>query len=99
MSFQIINSSMFNELKNKEDVLFIDVREDYEYEDNNVGGINIPLAQINDSLDSITNHSTILFCCKSGKRSNAIGYHLNQKFPEKNFYSLKGGLESMQNIA
>lgn len=99
MSFQIINSSIFNELKNKEDVLFIDVREDYEYEDNNVGGINIPMGEINAKLDMLSNHPSILFCCKSGKRSNAIGYHLNQKFPEKNIYSLEGGLESIQNLA
>lgn len=55
-------------IKNKAFIL-IDVRESYEFEENNIGGINIPLYELNSRLDEISAHKTIVFCCSMGKRS------------------------------
>nr|WP_121272364.1 HesA/MoeB/ThiF family protein [Pedobacter schmidteae] len=52
------------------DHVLIDVREAYEFEEYNIGGINIPLYQLNDHLAEITHYKTIVFCCTMGKRSN-----------------------------
>ncbi len=47
----------------------IDVREADEYEEYNIGGINIPLYRLNSHLDELARHQKIVFCCLAGKRS------------------------------
>jgi len=47
----------------------IDVRETYEYEEFNIGGINIPLYSLNTRLNEVSAHKRIVFCCSMGKRS------------------------------
>ena len=73
----------------------IDVREEYEFEESNIGGKNIPLADIVERRNEFENNSAVLFCCKSGKRSAAIVYTLSNKFGLSNVYSLEGGLETI----
>ena len=52
-----MNTITAQELKgkidNNENFQLIDLREDYEFEDFNIGGINIPLDQVFSSLDKI----------------------------------------------
>lgn len=72
--------------KGKKFVL-IDVRESYEFEEKNVGGINIPLYELNNRLDEVSEHKRIVFCCSVGKRSKiAIQLLKNRKKAE--LYSL-----------
>lgn len=47
----------------------IDVREAYEYEEYNIGGINIPLYKLNSHLIELSAHQKVVFCCSAGKRS------------------------------
>lgn len=47
----------------------IDVREVYEYDEFNFGGINIPLYELNNQLSGLDNYEKIIFCCTTGKRS------------------------------
>ncbi len=51
------------------DYLLIDVRETYEFEEHNIGGINIPLYELNNRLTELQDHQRIVFCCTMGKRS------------------------------
>lgn len=51
------------------DYLLIDVREAYEFEEYNIGGINIPLYELNSHLPNLQDHQRIVFCCTMGKRS------------------------------
>lgn len=85
-----------NQLKNSSNYLLIDVREDYEYEDFNIGGLNIPMGDLLNRLDEIKSYQTLFLCCKSGKRSQAIAFHLEKKMDKKTIYSLAGGLEAYQ---
>lgn len=65
-----ITLAQLKEWKDQQDAYqLIDVREIYEYEEFNVGGINIPLYRLNDHLDALSAHKRIVFCCSSGKRS------------------------------
>lgn len=73
----------------------IDVREDYEFEEANIGGRNIPLSDVVNRKDEFAKLSAVLFCCKSGKRSAAIAYTLQKKYGLNNIYSLDGGLETI----
>lgn len=88
------------ELKSKidkgEDIQIIDVREDYEYDDYNIGGINIPLDRVLSSIEKINRNKPVIFVCKSGKRSKALLHTIKRKLKLDNFYSLDGGIINYQ---
>jgi rhodanese-related sulfurtransferase len=50
---------------------FLDVREDYEYEEQNLGAKLIPLGELPDRMDEITDwkNSEVIVHCRSGARS------------------------------
>jgi adenylyltransferase/sulfurtransferase len=52
-----------------EDFLLIDVREAYEYEESNIGGINVPLYELADRLTEIPAVQRLVFYCSTGYRS------------------------------
>ena len=81
-------------ISDKSDFQLIDVRESYEYEDSNIGGINIPLGEILSETDRIQKDKPVVLCCKSGKRSAAMTLTLERKFGMDNLLTLEGGLES-----
>ena len=83
-------------LKN-ENVLFIDVREEWEYQLGNIdGAINIPLSEIDDLALKETMESRsvkykyIVFYCRSGKRSASAIKMLEDQ--ASNFWNLEGGI-------
>ena len=86
-------------IENNDSFQLIDVREDYEYQDSNIGGINISLENVLNSLDKIEKDKQIIFCCRTGKRSAAIIHTLERKLQMKNLFSLQGGLQSYFEIA
>ncbi|MEM7107235.1 MAG: rhodanese-like domain-containing protein [Bacteroidota bacterium] len=81
-------------VKNKA-LVMIDVRERWEYEEENIGAINIPLCTIPSQLAELEKYrnSQIVCHCKTGKRS-----HQAVKFLKKNGFksvvSLEGGLKA-----
>jgi rhodanese-related sulfurtransferase len=58
-------------IESGEKINLIDVREDYEYEADNIGGLLIPLGDLPHRLTEIENlkEEEILVHCRSGKRS------------------------------
>lgn len=79
-------------IDNKEDIQLIDVREDYEFDDINIGGINIPMDLIMSSIDKISKDKPVVLCCKSGKRSKATLLALTKKHNLTNISTLTGGV-------
>lgn len=70
-------------LDKEEQFVFLDVREVYEYEEDNLGAKNIPLAQLPNKLSEIEMHKDdeIIVHCRSGARSgNAKQYLESQGF-------------------
>ena len=80
-----------------EDFQLIDVREEYENEIANIGGINIPMGTINDSLSEISRDKKVILHCKSGTRSTAVLSMLEEKHGFDNLYNLKGGIMAWAN--
>ena len=64
-------SELREKLQNKEDFIFIDVREEWEYEEDNLGAQNIPLGQLPYELDEFEQYKDkeIVLQCRSGARS------------------------------
>jgi len=83
------------ELKEKqdsgEDFQLIDVREDFEYEMSNLGGVLIPLGGILIESDKIDKTKPVVVMCRSGKRSAAAIMQLEQQ-GFTNLYNLRGGI-------
>jgi len=77
---------------NDEDFQLIDVREPYEYEIANMGGVLIPLGQIEDRVDQIVSDKKVVVHCRSGARSAKAIVTLEKKFGFTNLYNLKGGI-------
>ena len=74
-----------------EEVCLIDVREEYEFEDYNIGGINIPFDDLMDEVNSFPKNKKIVFCCRSGQRSKMAVALLKPVF-EGELYNLKNGI-------
>ncbi len=78
-----------------EDLIVIDVREEWEHDEFNIGGKLIPLATLPGSLSEYADNKNgeIIVHCKSGKRSaNAQAYMMQQGFT--NVRNLVGGIEA-----
>jgi sulfur-carrier protein adenylyltransferase/sulfurtransferase len=52
-----------------DNLLLVDVREDYEFEEDFIGGVNIPLPDLRERITEIPADKTIVFYCRSGVRS------------------------------
>lgn len=76
----------------------IDVREPYEFEDFNIGGINIPLDNVLSSVDQIDVAKDVVFCCQSGNRSKAMVMALERKFKLTNLWTLEGGVAAFKEL-
>ena len=75
-----------------EDFQLIDVREDIEYEQSNLGGKLIPLGTILTEADQITKDKPVIVMCRNGRRSTAAIMELEQQFGYDNLYNLDGGI-------
>ena len=75
-----------------EDFQLIDVREDIEYEQSNLGGKLIPLGTILTEADQIAKDKPVIVMCRNGRRSTAAIMELEQQFGYDNLYNLDGGI-------
>lgn len=68
-------------LDNKEDFVFLDVREEWEYEEDNLGALNISLGQLSHQLNTLEEHRNdeIVIHCRSGARSGKAKELLESK--------------------
>ncbi|TFV97317.1 rhodanese-like domain-containing protein [Algoriphagus kandeliae] len=65
--------------------VFLDVREEWEYDDDNLGAINIPLGELPHRLDELEDKKDqeIIIHCRSGARSGNAKKFLESKGYEK----------------
>lgn len=74
----------------------IDVREVHEFEFCNIGGLLIPLNEIESRSAEINRNQKVMVQCRSGQRSaTAIGLLEQQGFT--NLYNLTGGILAWSN--
>ena len=78
-------------LDNGDDFQLVDVREDFEYEMSNLGGVHIPLGGILIETDKIDTEKPVVVMCRSGKRSAMAIQQLEQQ-GFTNLYNLYGGI-------
>lgn len=75
----------------KKNFQLIDVREEYEFEEVNMGGHLIPLGEIPSRMHEIDRNRPVVIHCRSGKRSQTAIQFLQEQGYD-NLYNLEGGI-------
>lgn len=74
-----------------DEIYLIDVREEYEFDDFNIGGVNIPLYELKEHLNKLPADKKLVFCCQTGQRSKMAVQLLKNDYTGE-MYSLKNGI-------
>jgi len=72
----------------------VDIREPYEIEMCNIGGLPIPMNEILDKINLLATDTPVVIHCNSGKRSDAVCYALRQQLNRNDIFSLEGGIQA-----
>ena len=80
----------------REDIILVDVREPYEHDEFNIGGINIPVTELPFRIDEIKAAGTgqIVLYCQSGNRSALAQKLLDTQFNMHQTLNLIGGAKA-----
>ena len=92
-----INSISFKTLNEKyeNNYYLIDVRSNDERNQNNIGGIHIPLNLLEQNIEKIPKDEILVFYCASGIRSAHAVSVFKKKYPNSIVFSLKDGLKNL----
>lgn len=74
------------------DFQLIDVREQHEYDEAQMGGTLIPLGTVMDNVDQFSKDKPVVVHCRSGKRSANAIHALQQSHGFENLHNLEGGI-------
>jgi phage shock protein E len=79
-------------LKDREDVLVLDVRELNEYEAGHIPGVTlIPMGEVANRLNEIPTDQTVIVTCRTGNRSGQVADFLRQN-GYTNIHNMAGGI-------
>ena len=90
---QVTPQELQDWIKDGKPFLLIDIREGWERETFNIGGLHIPMGQVSAQLAEIPKDKDVVMYCEKGIRSTitiqrleGAGYH--------NIYNLNGGMKA-----
>lgn len=89
------------ELKQRIDdghVFLLDVREQIEHQEFNIGGTLIPLGELMLHANEIPSDQPVVVYCKKGIRSQIAIQKLEEKLGFTNLINLKGGIDAWRRI-
>jgi rhodanese-related sulfurtransferase len=90
--FSIQPHALKEKLDNKEELILIDVREAYEHNDFNIGGMLIPMNTVFEQIEKIPKDKTVVLYCAKGIRSAIVIQRLEEKYGYNNLVNLAGGM-------
>ena len=80
-------------LHGRTDVIFIDVREQHEYDQEHITDINlIPLSTIEGNESQIPTDKPVILTCRSGNRSGKVQAYLEKYHSYTNLHNMDGGI-------
>lgn len=87
-----IDTATVDSLRDRDDVVILDVREDWEYAEGHIpGAVLLPVGSIPDRLSEIPQDKTVVAVCRSGNRSNQATQFLRQQGFD-NVHNMEGGM-------
>ena len=81
-----------NGLKAGEDLVILDIREDYELEICKIESLHIPMAEVVDRIQELPVNKEIVILCRSGQRAEALGNILETDLNMNSICILEGGI-------
>ncbi|MCA9923944.1 MAG: rhodanese-like domain-containing protein [Anaerolineales bacterium] len=91
-----VDVATVNALLNNDDVLLIDVREQWEYDEGHLPGITlIPMGDVPNRLSEIPTDKEVILTCRSGNRSGQVTDFLRQQ-GYTNVHNMEGGIVAWQ---
>lgn len=88
-----VQPAQFKEMvETRDDILVIDLRPEEEVKKANLGGIHIPLGEIDKKATDIPRDKLVLMYCKDGQRSYMAIMFLQQEHQFENLVHLQGGI-------
>lgn len=92
----LLDPATVNGIRERADVLLIDVREQTEYDAGHIPGITlIPMGEIANRLADIPKDKTVVVSCQSGRRSSQVAAFLQEQ-GYTNIHDLQGGFSAWQ---
>jgi rhodanese-related sulfurtransferase len=79
-------------LDTKEELILIDVREEFEHNDFNIGGTLIPMNRVFEQIENIPKDKAVVLYCAKGIRSAMVIQRLEEKYGYTNLINLSGGM-------
>jgi phage shock protein E len=84
------------EIKERDDVVVLDVREQWEYDEGHIPGVvHIPMNDVPARLSEIPTDQTVIVSCRSGNRSGQVTNFLRDQGFE-NVHNMDGGILAWQ---
>ncbi|MCW3107144.1 MAG: rhodanese-like protein [Segetibacter sp.] len=93
---QISVKQLKEKLTQSDEFFLLDVREDFEHEDFDIGGRLIPLDEVMTKAAEIPTDKPVVVYCRKGIRSQIAIQRLEDKFGFTNLINLQGGLEKWE---
>jgi rhodanese-related sulfurtransferase len=79
-------------LTNSDAVVLIDVREEHEHTEFNIGGTLIPMNTLFEQIEKIPKNKPVVLYCAKGIRSAIVIQRLQEKYGYTNLINLTGGM-------
>ncbi len=80
------------DIKDRDDVYVIDVREQYEYDEKHIPDVTLlPMSEIEGRIDEIPTDKEVIVTCRSGNRSGQVAQYLRQNGFD-NVHNMQGGI-------
>ncbi|MEZ4594652.1 MAG: rhodanese-like domain-containing protein [Chloroflexota bacterium] len=83
-------------IKERSDVVVLDVREQWEYDEGHIPGVTlIPMGEVSSRLSEIPTDKEVIVTCRSGNRSGQVTDFLRQQGFD-NVHNMEGGIVAWQ---
>jgi rhodanese-related sulfurtransferase len=89
---KFISTSQLKVLLAANDVIVVDVREQYERMICAINSIHIPMGEIESRFSEIPKDKNVVILCKSGRRAEAVTNYLEKEQNYTNLSVLEGGI-------
>jgi rhodanese-related sulfurtransferase len=87
-----ISQTELQQIINCKNVCLVDVREEIEFDEFNIGGINIPGHLISERLAALEKFDFLIIACSNGTISHILTRVFKKKLPQKTILHLKDGI-------
>ena len=93
-SYTDITSPDLEVLRQQPGTAVVDVRDEWEFDEFNIGGLNVPLPDLRARKAELLPFETLIVICTNGARSRVAAKDLlrQPEFQDKTIYHLHGGI-------